>query len=225
MRRAVREGAGRRTDVPHVQLDPRRHDLVPPVDARDQPSRVGVAPVGGGREREGAGAAEGVREGGVAEEVTLDGEALDGGRGLREEGDNVRDLGDCGGGLAEHGRWNGGAADLDLPWCADEALLTPRAAEEWVSTDRSYKEHQVDASCLREPTNHHVTSCLHRQGLRLQLPRFRVSLSRRMHVHKILSTDRVLLSDLLCRHEACVYGGLGCVAYKSDSPAPAHLKP
>lgn len=54
------------------QVDARGEDLVPAVDAPDQPAGA----------FEGSRAADGVREGGVGGEVAFDGGALEGGRGL-----------------------------------------------------------------------------------------------------------------------------------------------
>jgi len=78
-----------RTHTVNLQLDPRAQDLVPAVYAPDQPSAA----------LEAAGAAEGVREGGVGGEVFLDRGALGAGWGLREGVDDVGDFGDLLGGL------------------------------------------------------------------------------------------------------------------------------
>lgn len=79
-----------RTHTINLQLDPRAQDLVPVVYAPDQPSAA----------LEAAGAAEGVREGGVGGEVFLDRGALGAGRGLREGVDDVGDFGDLLGGVS-----------------------------------------------------------------------------------------------------------------------------
>jgi len=79
-----------RTHTINLQLDPRAQDLVPAVYAPDQPSAA----------LEAAGAAEGVREGGVGGEVFLDRGALGAGRGLREGVDDVGDFGDLLGGVS-----------------------------------------------------------------------------------------------------------------------------
>ena len=77
------------TNAVDRDVDVRAHDFVPPVDAPDEPARAG----------EGAGAAEGVDEGGRGREVPLQGCALQGGGRLGEVVDYLGDFGDCGGGL------------------------------------------------------------------------------------------------------------------------------
>lgn len=69
----ARRECERHTNAIHADLDLRTHDLVPSVDAPDQPPAA----------LEAAGAAERVREGGRGREVCLEGFALSGGRGLR----------------------------------------------------------------------------------------------------------------------------------------------
>lgn len=83
------------TDPLNRNLDPRAQDLVPAVDAPDEPA----APL------EAARAAERVRERGRGGEVRLERLALRRRRGLRQQVDDLRDLGFCGsmeteGGLA-----------------------------------------------------------------------------------------------------------------------------
>ena len=63
----------RRTNAIHADFNLRTHDLVPSVDAPDEPPAT----------LEAAGAAEWMREGGRGREVCLEGFALSGGRGLR----------------------------------------------------------------------------------------------------------------------------------------------
>lgn len=70
-------------DAVNGDVNPRRQDLVPAVDAPDEPAAT----------LKGAGAAERVREGGGRGEVFLDRSALDRGRGLGEEVDDVGDFG------------------------------------------------------------------------------------------------------------------------------------
>ena len=73
------KGRKRLTDAVDADFDPRAHDLVPAVDAPDQPPAA----------LEAAGAAERVRERGRRREVLLEGLALGRGRGLREEVDHL----------------------------------------------------------------------------------------------------------------------------------------
>ena len=79
----------RLTDAVDRDVDVRTHDLVPAVDAPDQPAGA----------VEGAGTAEGVDEGGRGGEVPLEGCALEGGRALAEGVDYLGDFGDWGSGL------------------------------------------------------------------------------------------------------------------------------
>lgn len=90
-----------RTDAVDVDVDPGAQDLVPAVDAPDEPAGA----------VEGAGAAEGVREGGGGGEVFFYGGALDRRRGLHEGADYVRDFGGWRGGLAGGGEGGGGGVD------------------------------------------------------------------------------------------------------------------
>ena len=71
------------TNAINRDLYPRAHDLVPAVYTPDQPSRT----------LEAAGSAERMREARVGREVFLEGGALGGGRGLREEVDYLGYLG------------------------------------------------------------------------------------------------------------------------------------
>ena len=59
-----------RTDAPHRTINPRTHNLIPPIRPFDQPPRIRSAPC----------AAKRMREGGVGCEVFVDGCALEGGR-------------------------------------------------------------------------------------------------------------------------------------------------
>lgn len=76
-------GEGISTDTLDFELDPWAHDLVPAVDAPDQPAAAVEA----------AGAADWMREGGCGREVGFYRLALDRGGRLREEVDYGGDFG------------------------------------------------------------------------------------------------------------------------------------
>lgn len=93
-----------RTDALNRDLDLRTQDLIPTIDAPDQPPRA----------IEGTRTAEGVDEGGIRGKVTFDRRPLNRWRGLGERTDDLRNLSNCG--CSEYDRSADGIFHSGMIW-------------------------------------------------------------------------------------------------------------